>query len=86
VHSSREIATYREAEAGSFGVAGETSTHLNERLEYGREGFVRDSDTSVCHIHPDMVIRGFRSQSNLAAMLSELHRVREEIEENLLES
>src|SRR6185503_6908404 len=82
---SRQIAADREAQARALRPARERAPDLNEGLEDALELIRRDTYARVPNGQFHMISRrAIAGEDDLAAGQRELHGVREEIEENLL--
>ena len=84
-HPFGEILADREAEPDAFVRAVERAGELHERLEHVRQTVGRNAHTCVAHGEPRNLVVGRALDGNAAALGGELHGVRQQVQQDLLQ-
>ncbi|BEV47002.1 hypothetical protein CRBSH125_31850 [Afipia carboxidovorans] len=80
----RERFCNRKAEAGAVIAFGELAFDLLERAAEAGECFLRNADAAVGNRHDHLAAAGAAAHQNASAIRRELHRVRQQVDHDLL--
>src|SRR5437879_5100556 len=80
-----ELAREGEAKPGALVLLGVVRPDLPELLEHDLDVFAGDADAGVGHRHFHLAVQALRADLDAPALGRELHRVRQEVEEDLLD-
>src|SRR4051794_37113307 len=84
MHHSREVSTDCQTEPDTVVLAREARLHLHERLEDRAELLRRNPLAGVSDLEMNDIAVGLAVDGDLPAGLGELHRVRDEVDQNLM--
>src|SRR5438045_1385745 len=84
IHRPRQITADRQSQTRSFVGTAQRATKLHERLEDLLEFFLGDADSGVDDMDVGGLVTALTPCNHRPPLTGELHRIREEIEENLI--
>jgi hypothetical protein len=83
--STREVTADGETQPDSFTRIHETAIELHERLEDFALAIERDPHARILHQHVDVGLRRHAAEGDRPAGRRELHRIREQVQQNLFD-